>query len=128
MLDYFEDTYIGRVRRNATRWSPLFPIKDLLQTIINIEAWHNNFQVNVSSTHPTFWKFLDVLLREERIVQVKMFQNQAAHAPELQRRRYDDCNGVCTYFKNAHILRIVNDYPNLKIRDYLRHIAHKLFL
>ena len=44
-----------------------------------------------------------------------MFQNQAGHALEPQRRRYADCN--------ARILRIVKDYPN-----YLQHIAHNLFL
>ena len=56
-----------------------------------------------------FWNFLDVLLREERIVRVRMLQNQAGHAPEPQRRRYAECN--------AHILRIVDDYPNRQIMD-----------
>ena len=128
VLYYFEDTYIGRVRRNAPQCSPLFPIKELPRTKNNIEAWHNSFQANVSSALPTFWKFLDIPLREERIVQVRMLQNQAGHAPEPQRRRYDDCNGACTCFKNARILRFVNNYPNCKIMEYLRNIAHKLFL
>ena len=69
VLDYFENTYVGRFRRNAPRRSPLFPIElwnmfnrtaeELPRTNDNIEAWHNSFQANVSSTHPTFWKFLD---------------------------------------------------------------------
>ena len=50
VLYYFEDTYIGRVRRNAPQCSPLFPIKELPRTKNNIEAWHNSFQANVSST------------------------------------------------------------------------------
>ena len=49
-----------------------------------------------------------------------MLQNQAGHAPEPKNRRYADCN--------AHILRIVNDYPNRQIMGYLRHIAHNLSL
>ena len=81
----------------------------------NIEVLHNGFRANVSFTHPMFWTFLDVLLREERIIWVRMLQNQAGHALELQRRRYAD--------SNARILRIVKDYPN-----YLQHIAHNLFL
>ena len=73
VLDYFEDTYIGRFRRNAPRRPPLFPIElwsifnrtaeELPRTNDNIEAWYNSFQANVPSTHPTFRKFLDVLLR-----------------------------------------------------------------
>ena len=131
VLDYFEDTYIGRrFRRNAPRRPPLFPVKlwnmfnrateELPRTNNNIEAWHNSFQANVSSTHPTFWKFLEVLLREERIFRVRMFQNQAGHAPEPQRHRYADCN--------ARILRIVDDYANRQVMDYLQHIAHNLSL
>ena len=81
----------------------------------NIEVLHNGFRANVSFTHPMFRSFLDVLLREERIIWVRMLQNQAGHALEPQRRRYADCN--------ARILRIVKDYPN-----YLQQIAHNLFL
>ena len=89
--------------------------EDLPRTNNNIEVLRNGFRANVSFTHPTFWTFLDVLLREERIIWVRMLQNQAGHALELQRRRYAD--------SNARILRIVKDYPN-----YLQHIAHNLFL
>ena len=81
----------------------------------NIEVLHDGFRANVSFTHPMFWTFLDVLLREERIIWVRMLQNLAGHALEPQRRRYADYN--------ARILRIVKDYPN-----YLQHIAHNLFL
>ena len=100
VLDYFENTYIGRFLRNAPRRPPLFPIElwnrfhrtaeELPRTNNNIEAWRNSLQANVSFTHPTFWKFLGVLLRKESIVQVKMLQNQAGHPPEPQRRRYAD--------------------------------------
>ena len=130
VLDYFEDTYIGRFPRNAPQRPPFFPIElwnmfnrtaeELPRTNNSIEAWHNSFQANVSSTHPTFRKFLDVLLREECIVRVRMLQNQAGHAPEPQRRRYADCN--------ARILRTVDNYPNRQVMNYLRHIAHNLSL
>ena len=49
-----------------------------------------------------------------------MLQNQAGHAPELQRRRYTDIN--------PRILRIANDYPHRQIMDYLRYIDHNLSL
>ena len=68
VLNSFEDTYIGRFRKNAPRRPPLFPIElwnmfnrtaeKLPRTNNNIEVWRNSFQANVPSTHPTFWKFL----------------------------------------------------------------------
>ena len=86
----------------------------------NIEAWYNSIQANVSSTHPTFWKFLDVPLREERIVWVRMLQNRAGHATEPQWGRHAGCN--------PRILRIVDDYPNRQVMDSPWHIAHNLSL
>ena len=81
VLDYFEDTHIGHFRRNAPNAAPLFPIElwnmfhrtteDLPRINNNIEAWHNSFQANVSFTHSTFWKFLDILLREEECLRTK---------------------------------------------------------
>lgn len=130
ILDYFEDTYIGRFRRNAPRAPAMFPVnvwnmfhrthEELPRTNNNIEGWHNVFQAHMSSTHPTFWKFLDVLQKEERIVRVRILQNQGGHAPQAQRRKYSDCN--------ARILQIVDDYPNRQGLDYLRHIAYNLNL
>ena len=85
VLDHLEDTYICHFPRNDPQRLPLFPIKlcntfnrtieELLRINDNIEAWHNSFQANISSNHPTFWKFLDVLLREERIVWVIIKQD-----------------------------------------------------
>ena len=49
-----------------------------------------------------------------------MLQNQAGYTPEPQWRRYPDCK--------ARILRIVGDYPNRQVMNYLRHIAHNLSL
>ena len=92
----------GNFRRNAPLRPTLFPIElwnmfnqtaeELPRTNNNIEAWHNSFQANVSSTHLRFWKFLDVLLREERIVRVRMLQNQTGRTPEPQRHKYADYN------------------------------------
>ena len=62
--------------------------RSIVERTIGIEyalAWHNSFQVNVSSTSPTFWKCLDVLLREERIVRITMLQNQM----DMHRNRKD---------------------------------------
>ena len=78
VLDYFEDSYIGRLRRNAPRRPPLFPIE--LWSMFNrtdIVGCHHSFHSNVSSCHPSFWKCIEVLQSEERIVRVKLLQNQS---------------------------------------------------
>ena len=49
---------------------------------------------------------------------IRLLQNQGRHAPPPQRHRYADCN--------ARILRIIDDYSNRQILDYLRNIAHNL--
>ena len=128
LLEYFEDTYIGRFRRNAPRRPPLFPIvlwnmyhrtdDELPRTNNSVEGWHRGFQSHVTACHPIFWKFLDILKREEGLVRVSILQHLGGHPPPPQRRRYVDCN--------RRILAIVDDYPNRQTIPYLRSIAHNL--
>ena len=68
IIDYFEDTYVGRLRPGGQRKNPLFPItcmnkpsKDFPQTNNAVEGWHRGFQANVGGCHPNFWKFIDIL-------------------------------------------------------------------
>ena len=128
VLDYFEDNYVGRFRVNAPRGIPTFPIDfwnmfhrtddELPRTNNAVEGWHRGFQAHVSACHPVFWKFLEVLQKEETVVRVGILQNESSHQPPPQRRRYVDCN--------QRILRIVDDFPNRQRIDYLRSIAHNL--
>ena len=69
LLQYFEDTYIGRFRRNLPRRAPMDAIEvwnmfhrtddELPRTNNSVEGWHRSFQCSLSACHPTFWKFLD---------------------------------------------------------------------
>ena len=71
MIDYFEDTYIGRLHPGGHRRAPLFDlalwnmydqmIGDLPRTNNAVEGWHRRFQANVGAYHPNFWKFIDML-------------------------------------------------------------------
>ena len=92
---------------------------ELPRTNNRIEGWHRSFNAQVSSYHPTFWKFRDKLKREESLTQVQILHCLGGHAPPLQRRRqYVD--------SSARILRIVDDYPNREPIYYLQSIAHNL--
>lgn len=128
LLDYFEDTYIGRFRRNALRAAPTFSIQmwnmfhrtqqEMPRTNNHIEGWHRKFQGICNSYHPRFWKFLEMLKKEQSINRVAMIQGDAGHPPPAQRRRYMNCN--------ERILRIVDDFPNRDTLQYVRSIAHNL--
>ena len=84
LLEYFEDTYIGRYRRNAPRRPPHFSIElwnmyhrtkdELPRTNNSIEGWHSGFQANISCLHTTIWKFIDLLKKSQSLNRVKFFQ------------------------------------------------------
>ena len=128
VLDYFEDTYIGRFRRNAARATPNFPIQmwnmfhrtheELPRTNNHIEGWHRKFQSICMCYHPTIWKFINLLKKEQTLNRVDMVQAEAGHPPPAQQHRYVDCN--------QRIIAIVDDYPNRDNMRYLRGIAHNL--
>lgn len=128
LLEYFEDTYIGRFRRNAARRPPIFATDlwnmfhrtddELPRTNNSVEGWHRSFQIRVSSCHPIFWKFLSVLQKEESMIRVAIIMQIAGHQDPPQRQRYLDCG--------RRIVRIVDDYPNRQRLQYLRGIAHNL--
>ena len=130
ILDYFENHYIGRFRRNAPRRPPLFSLDiwnmfhrtqhELPRTNNSIEGWHRAFQANVSAWHPTIYRFLDILKREESMARVSILQVLGGHPPPPVSRRYVDCN--------ERILRIVDNFPNMTPMRYLRSIAHNLSL
>ena len=93
-------------------------IGDLLRTNNAVEGWHRRFQANVGAYHPNFWKFIDILKREQSLNHVNISQARAGHQPEPQRRRYED--------SNRRIKNIVQDYHNIDRLQYLRGLAHNI--
>ena len=67
-------------------------IGDLLRTSNAVEGWHRRFQANIGAYHPNFWKFIDILKREQSLNHVNISQARAGHQSEPQRRRYQDSN------------------------------------
>ena len=71
IIDYFEDTYIGRLRPGGQCRDSLLPVtvwnmyaqtlQGLPRTNNAVEGWHRSFQANVGGCHPNFWKFIDIL-------------------------------------------------------------------
>jgi hypothetical protein len=74
-VNYFEDTWIGRPgRRNQCR-NPIFAhslwncyeatLEDLPKTNNSVEGWHRGFSQLLGAYHPTIWKFIDVVKKEQ---------------------------------------------------------------
>ena len=128
VIDYFEDTYIGRLRPGGHRRAPLFDlalwnmcdqtIGDLPRTNNAVEGWHQRFQANVGAYHPNFWKFIDILKQKQSLNHVNISQARAGHQPEPQRRRCQD--------SNRRIKNIVQDYHSRDRLQYLRGLAHNI--
>ena len=128
VIDFFKGTYIGRLHPDGHRRVPLFQLSlwnmysqnlnDLPRTNNVVEGWHRSFQANVGAYYPNFWKFIDILKREQNLTQVIIAQARAGHQPEPQRRRYLD--------SNQRIKNIVQDYHNHEIMQYLWGLAHNI--
>ena len=94
VIDYFEDTYIRRLRPGCHRRLPLFELglwnmynqtlNDLPRTNNTVKGWHRSFQANVGAYHPNFWKFIDILKHEQNLTQVNISQARASHRLEPQ--------------------------------------------
>ena len=124
---YFEDTYIGRLRRNGHRGDPTFDHDvwnmymrtrdELSRTNNNVEGWHRGVQFHINACHPNFWKFLDVIKSEENLTRVKIVQYLGGHPDVPQKKKYVDFN--------IRIANIVQNYPGLLTQVY--GVSHMTF-
>ena len=88
VIDYFEDTYIGRLRPSGHSRALFFDLAlwnmcdqttgDLPRTNNDIEGWHRRFQANVGAYHPNFWKFIDILKQEQNLNHVNIHKLELA--------------------------------------------------
>ena len=84
VLDYFEDTYIGRPDRRGVRRAPLFPIHLWNQydrvlhshnrTTNSVEAWHRKIQCLLGVHNPTIFKFVKELMRSQKLLDLEIEQ------------------------------------------------------
>ncbi|XP_022160472.1 uncharacterized protein LOC111026661 [Myzus persicae] len=95
VVDYFEDTWIGRPTRGGRRRTPTFPIKiwNMFDAVMegsprtnnSVEGWHRAFNSALAANHVTVWKFINMLKREQGLQEAKMEQ-QTAGAPQQKKK------------------------------------------
>lgn len=80
LVDYFEDTWIGRPNRRKCRRLAKFSIEmwncydsvlqNLPRTNNSVEGWHHAFNTALGANHVTIWKFISFLKREQVLQEV----------------------------------------------------------
>lgn len=128
VVDYFEDTWIGRLQRRNHRRTPHFPhcmwncfdgvLEGLPKTNNSIEGWHRGFETQIAADHPNIWKFIDGIQREQSLNYLKIEQLVSGQQDPVPRKKYRDCS--------ERIARLVQNFDRDNLCDYLRGIAHNL--
>lgn len=128
VLDYFEDTWIGRPTRGNRRRPPRTPHSmwscydnvndDLPKTNNSCEGWHRSFSELIGGNHPTIWKFITILQKEQALNEAKIEQSLAGQPILPQKKKYRDAA--------SRIKKIVETYKDIDLMDYCRGISHNL--
>ena len=113
MLDYFEETYIGKVfflsranfvniclgrlRSNHTRRKPMFDIdfwnmykrttQSSMRTNNSAEAYHRRIGAVFQCAHPALWVFLQKLVDEENVIHADLLQINAGQPPKIKKKK-----------------------------------------
>nr|CAI5821208.1 unnamed protein product [Callosobruchus analis] len=128
ILDYFEDTWIGRPQRRQHRRSPRFShsmwncfntvVEGLPKTNNSIEGWHRAFEAQISADHPNIWKFVKAIQREQSLHELQIEQYVGGAAGPPARKKYRNCA--------ERIEILISHYGEEPLCTYLRGIAHNL--
>ena len=123
---YFEENYIGILNLNGERNTPLFPIslwnnfhlvpQGLPRSTNLIEAWLCGFQSTCGCHHPTIWKFIDCLKREQGNVELKELRFTHGEDPKKTKKSIDN---------EKAILNLVTSFFHRSILVYLRGLAFR---
>jgi len=125
-MDYFLETYIGRMQIRNHQRSPKFDheLWNCYESVNNgiaktnnlVEGWHRSFHHLIEADHPTIWKFINGLKSEQSLNEVKINKYLLGEEPQESRK---------PYIKIAKRLqRIVQSYYLNNLENYLLGIAN----
>ena len=84
------------------------------QTNNYVEGWHRGFNNLLSSCHPTIWKFIEAIQKEQSLNDMKINQYIAGKIEPSRKRKRDT------------LKELVKDYENRERLEYLRGVAYNL--
>lgn len=132
VYNYFEDTYIGRLGRRGQRRAANFgkimwnvrsrTEEGIPRTNNKIEGWHRAIQGMVDSPHPSLWRFLAAIQKEEALQAAEIFKFKAGNEIQRQEKKYIDIN------KRLKVLirRLVEEIIDRK--EFLRGVGYNISL
>ena len=85
------------------------------------EGWNNSFARLVGHDHPTIWKLIESLQKEESLVHIKIFQDaRGIQAPKRKFRTYEELQ--------KRLKNLTEDFDNgrKEMSDFLRGISHNI--
>ena len=128
LYDYWEDTFIGRRRRNR-RIDGRFPLECwnvhlrtrncFPRTNNSIEGWHRSFQQTINCHHPSVCKLIEYLRREQDWTEQRLDRNRLGEEqPVASKTKYVQLN--------QRLLAIVNRHETITRMEFLSAIAQQL--
>ena len=69
-------------------------------------------------SHPTIWKFLDVLKKEQNLTDVKVAQHLSRQQPPKRAKKWTDYDD--------RLRRIVTDYDSYDLLDFLKAVGNAI--
>lgn len=131
VVDYFEDTWLGRPSIRNSRRPPIFDLKmwscfdrmqqGLPETNNAIEIWHRAFLHQVSANRPTIWTFLEALKREQSLNEINIEKLLSGMEREINTK---ECRISAKQLKKL----TESFHEHTSIVDYLCAVAHNLRL
>ena len=104
-VDYFEDTYMGRLNRNGTRRKARFEIplwnvynrtvNDLPRTNNAIEGFHRGFESMLQANKPDVWRFLDAIHKQQALTEFATAQQMGGKMCTKQKIIMLRLKGLC---------------------------------
>ncbi|XP_073406402.1 uncharacterized protein [Dendrobates tinctorius] len=125
IANYFEDSYIGRMNRRG-RQAPLFPVQfwnvyertlnDQQRTNNDVEGWHRSFRETCGTLFQNIYRFINCLKHQQELHSFEIIQIIAGNPIAARNIKYAAIS--------ARVKRIVQDFDNRSLMDYLRGIAY----
>ena len=96
LATHIESTYVGRIISNSKVVPRLFPLEmwnnhhtvhqGIPRTTNAVEAWNRSFNHLMSCQHSSRWKFIEILKKEQVLVEVKYACYLSGRNPHLRKQ------------------------------------------
>ncbi|KAE9524411.1 hypothetical protein AGLY_015132 [Aphis glycines] len=81
LIDYFEETLIGRPTRRNKRRPPIFDLK----------LWNQFDSTQAVASHSTIWRLIEVLKKEQHLTDIKINRFIAGQEPPAKKKKISRC-------------------------------------